>query len=1167
MILQTLQSLSQKHTLEYLAFVLILVLATVFSCYRIAEPAWDGTHYGSSLHGVSLDGWHGFTLYEWGEVARNYLKFGYFATKLGQARDHGWTKPEGNFAYRIDHPPLPPLLVSVSFRLFGIHEWSIRLIPVLSSLLIPILIFILMSKWGGKKTALLASFFLVLTPMYAYYSRLPTWHIPASSFSLLTFVFYYWWMEIGKRWHYLGMYASLVLGMLSEWTAYFVVPAILLHYIIYRHRKASKFVLSFGILPAVFLITHFGWSYLLEEGSVGHLFYLLISAIFSVTGESLRTFTMWDFYAATYTRAKFFLTPTICVLSIVWFIDFLLIPLPKKLSRQNMFLAVFFLFGLSHNLLFANLVYIHDFVMFFHLLPFFAITAALGAQHITERVLMNKWQWTTLFILAICYLCGKQSIFALERLHSTYIDADRFLIGSKVNEIADRDAIVVGNFEPDPYMAFYADRSWQIVRNLQDLTSQMQINSYLSHYILHDGSSVDGELRQYLVRNHPVEISYGYSFFNLQEAGSNTILQDPQIEHPAKVNFGDKVMFLGYNVEEMIPKKPEPSWLDKYLNAHAELMPEHRTTFRITYFWRCLAEMEQDYTLVTQFEGHHGKTYRIDQSHQGVNRAYPTSMWQVGEIISEEYQVEVPADYPPIRYALWVRIQDGEERLEVVSDVEVDEENRVRLGEIEVLPAEEPSPLAAEPRSQNRVEVNINDELVFLGYDLSESNPQPGDQLKVTTYWQSLRKTERDYAIQVELRNGEYKVREILDIAPTRLWEEGKYYRGDAVIALNPHLLGGTYSLNLGLEKDDGTGPQVSLASLDIPCHRRHIIRRLGKANSGGSQVLSPNEPLSLRFDLKEGEALELVVGWTGKAGGEETRVEVYITNAHWRERYLGTWVVQSRDYRVTKRKIGKVFTAPGENVIELRISEVREKAHNVGWRGWVDLAFPDLLQDPRIDYDGPIQMDFVQVSSRWEGDWDDYYDLAKVYAERGMMGEVAKLYKEAVEKGAEPAQVDDLALFKGAYAALAERGKVSEIEKRIAERITHKMNVNLGGKVEFLGHSLRGKEGDDHGLSLFFRCLEEMEEDYTLWVHGEVEDESLLEGQRSEAGYAVFDHLLPTSRWQVGGVYQDDEVRGLRPGRYHLTLGLWRSEDGSRLWLKDDPNAHVIDLGWIETK
>jgi len=253
--------------------------------------------------------------------------------------------------------------------------------------------------------------------------------------------------------------------------------------------------------------------------------------------------------------------------------------------------------------------------------------------------------------------------------------------------------------------------------------------------------------------------------------------------------------------------------------------------------------------------------------------------------------------------------------------------------------------------------------------------------------------------------------------------------------------------------------------------------------------------------------------------------------------------------------------------VIELRVPEVREEVHNIGWRGWVDRVFPDLLQDPRTNYDGPIQIDFAQVSTRWEGDWDDYYDLAKVYTERGMQSEVARLYEEATDKGIEPGRVDDLALFKGAYRALGEEGKVEEIEERIAGRIAHKMSANLGGKVEFLGHSFRKEDQDGHGLSLFFRCLEKLEQDYTLWVHGEVQDDSLLEGQRREAGYAVFDHRLPTSSWQAGEVYQDDEVRGLKAGRYHFTLGLWRPEDGSRLWREDNPAEHVIDLGWVEIR
>jgi hypothetical protein len=1180
MIRQAWQSLSQQRPLEYLAFAFILILATVLSCYSIAEPAWDDTH-GHRI----LDGHQGTSLVEFSLIARNYLKFGYFRTKLGQVTNYGRSGSE-DFHYRIDNPPLLPLLISLSFRLFGVQEWNARLIPLLSSIGLLFIVYWLGHKLVGKRVALGASFLFALLPMQVYYGKMPAPHILSSFFSWLAFVFYLCWIEReGQTRYYIGMYLSFLLAALSGWVGYFVVPAILLHYVACEYKKTRnlRFVFFFAIMPLVLFTIHLGWACLLEgrEGLNKLLDLFLFRALSGGASEGRFAFTLWDLYAVGYTRSGLFFTGTVCILSILWLIGWFVASAPtpalpqpwwrerQRSSRWDMFIPALIVFGLSHNLVFRNLVYIHDFTMLFHFAPLFAIAASLGAQFMVNKVLANKWMWTIPFILAVSYCFGTQSASALRQLHKVAILPDIYLLGTKISETADENTKVLASFGLDYRMGFYADRPWSVATDLDTLTRLLQADSRYALYVFNSESAegVDRNLKEYLVRNHPVETSYGYSFFDLQEAGSNTIHQNPQIEHSAEAHFEDKLMFLGYNVEEVIQKKREPSWLDKYFNAHAELMPEYRTTFRITYFWQCLEEMEKDYVLGTQFEGHHGQTYRIDQSHQGVNGAYPTSMWQVGEVIREEYQVEIPADYPPIRYTLWVGVRDGEERLEVVSDVETDEEDRVSRGEIEVLPAEEPTPLTAEPHPQNKIEANINDEFIFLGYDLNDRNPEPGDQLRVATYWQNLRKTEQDYAVQVELRNGGYKVREVLDIAPTRLWEEGRYYQGDAVLAINPHLLEGTYSLNLDLERDDGTDTQVNLASLDIPDQRRHILKRTRKANYGeSSEIISPDESLSLPFHLKEREPLELVVGWTGKAGGEETRVEVYITNAYWREKYLGTWVVKSGDYRVTKWKIGKLFTAIGENVIELRVPEVRERVHNVGWRGAVERVFPDLLQDPRTDYDGPIQMDFAQVSSRWEGNWDDYYDLAQVYAERGMDGEVARLYEEAVDKGVGPRRVDDFSLFKRAYKALGEEGKTREIEERIGERIAYKIGANLGGEVEFLGYSLEEK-GNGHRLSLFFRCLEDMEEDYTLWVHGEVEDESLLEGHKAEAGYAVFDHLLPTPRWEMGEVYQDDEVRGLRPGRYHFTLGLWRPEDGSRLWREDDPEAHIIDLGWVEIR
>ena len=91
------------------------------------------------------------------------------------------------------------------------------------------------------------------------------------------------------------------------------------------------------------------------------------------------------------------------------------------------------------------------------------------------------------------------------------------------------------------------------------------------------------------------------------------------------------------------------------------------------------------------------------------------------------------------------------------------------------------------------------------------------------------------------------------------------------------------------------------------------------------------------------------------------------------------------------------------------------------------------------------------------------------------------------------------------------------------------------------------------------------MDVDWTLWLHGLVEDESLLTGTDRDAGYAVLDTRLDTSHWQPGHLYEVVVGKPLPPGRYEIHLGLWRWEDGSRLWINEDTGEHEVNLGWVE--
>jgi len=114
---------------------------------------------------------------------------------------------------------------------------------------------------------------------------------------------------------------------------------------------------------------------------------------------------------------------------------------------------------------------------------------------------------------------------------------------------------------------------------------------------------------------------------------------------------------------------------------------------------------------------------------------------------------------------------------------------------------------------------------------------------------------------------------------------------------------------------------------------------------------------------------------------------------------------------------------------------------------------------------------------------------------------------------------------------------------------------VNLGGKVEFLG-SVTSWEADGRPqIELYLRCIEPIEDDYTLWFHADTHRETI-----------TFDHTLPTSKWRAGQIIHDTFTLDVPTGRYRLSFGLWMWQDGRRLWRTDNGGAG-IDLGEIEVK
>ncbi|MFP2911030.1 hypothetical protein ACLESD_39545 [Pyxidicoccus sp. 3LFB2] len=113
---------------------------------------------------------------------------------------------------------------------------------------------------------------------------------------------------------------------------------------------------------------------------------------------------------------------------------------------------------------------------------------------------------------------------------------------------------------------------------------------------------------------------------------------------------------------------------------------------------------------------------------------------------------------------------------------------------------------------------------------------------------------------------------------------------------------------------------------------------------------------------------------------------------------------------------------------------------------------------------------------------------------------------------------------------------------------------ANLGGKVELVGATVqpgRLTPGEQAKVTLYFKVLQPMEDDYLVFVH--VED---VEGrmERMNVDHQPAGGLYATSQWKPGETVKDEFnvylPAGASPRALNIWLGLWEPRTDSRLRL-----------------
>ncbi|GEM_PF-1644379 len=483
-----------KFLIENYAVLLILTFGAFLLSININKPYIDHHDFNSAF---------------FSQIARNLTRVNITSSKLGQVLGSGPLDPN-HLSYYIDNVPLHPWLIALSFRFFGQGEFQARIISSLASLGSALLIYKITKKLFSKPAGVLASLLYVTSPMFIYFGSNVFPDPLAIFFSLSSFHFFI--LHLAKR-RILDFYFLLIsstLSLLTVWGSYFLVPFLVLYYLVFEDKKDIKKILIFAFLPVI-VFGLFLLHLLILRGT--NFVPPLASAFTSrlnIPFQKGFQISPKSFFTEEFHRTLAYYSKTTVALSLAWFLLFAREIVKKDYNKKNFLLLTLMLWGISYPLFFQQAAFIHDYFLIY-LSPFIAISASALAVTILKKVKSkNAAQVTTiLFVIGLPLIQFSQTRNFTSALLSTSGSREGMELGqilAKNTNPADRILILSGQFGAHfgVFTNYYADRTVDYQDFLlADFQSKQVVKKY--DYIVYvDGRDTGQDVANYLIASYPL---------------------------------------------------------------------------------------------------------------------------------------------------------------------------------------------------------------------------------------------------------------------------------------------------------------------------------------------------------------------------------------------------------------------------------------------------------------------------------------------------------------------------------------------------------------------------------------------------------------------------------------------------------------------------------------
>ncbi len=254
--------------------------------------------------------------------------------------------------------------------------------------------------------------------------------------------------------------------------------------------------------------------------------------------------------------------------------------------------------------------------------------------------------------------------------------------------------------------------------------------------------------------------------------------------------FGDSIRLLSYRVDR------------------EEASPGDRVA--VTFYWQCLRAMDTDYSVFLHLLDGNDVIVAQRDMYPGQG-TYPTSLWAPGDVFADTFILALPPTaHTPLdgQFAAgFYRYGEGS-RLPVTDGAGQPSGDMLRFGRL-VLPRKVVDGIP------NPMQIDLEDGVRLVGYDLDRSAARPGETVHLTLYWQARGSVSRNYSVFTHILGEEHRLWAQSDgwpqggNAPTSAWQEGQVIPDPYELTLYPDTPAGVWEIEIGLYDEQGTRLKV----------------------------------------------------------------------------------------------------------------------------------------------------------------------------------------------------------------------------------------------------------------------------------------------------------------------------------------------------------------------